>query len=79
MYYVMELCEGKACFLLAHHSHVNKQSCTDPDQSCEDLFEHMFNTETPRRLEEQKAAEIIQQVVSALQYAHDKGIAHRDT
>ncbi|CAE7756082.1 CPK2 [Symbiodinium pilosum] len=43
-----------------------------------DLFEHMFNTETPRRLEEQKAAEIIQQVVSALQYAHDKGIAHRD-
>ena len=37
----------------------------------------MFSLDSPR-LGERMAAGIIQQLASALHYAHDKGIAHRD-
>ena len=43
-----------------------------------DLFDHLFDVDSPR-LDEPTAAAVIRQLASALHYAHDKGIAHRDT
>ena len=41
-----------------------------------DLFDHILNSKCP--MSEQKARKIIQQLLSAVEHCHSKGIAHRD-